>query len=61
MLRYEEIGYGSRVAFDMDRLGYLEVSGTVYGDAMEQELKFRFLADQTELGAFLLPLDEAIK
>ena len=57
----EEICYGSRVAFEMDRLGHLAVSGTIYGVAMEQQLKFRFRCDQTALGLFLESLDDFIR
>lgn len=51
-----EIGYGSRVEFRMDNLGHFDVSGRIYGDAMEQSLTFTFTADQTVLYQFISEL-----
>ena len=51
-----DIGYGSRVRFDLDRTGHLTVNGTLYGHAAVQSVTFLFTADQTSLHPFLTNL-----
>ena len=47
-----DICYGSLIQFSLDDLGHVNVSGTVYGEAMEHSLTFTFGTDQTALSAF---------
>lgn len=42
----------------MDSLGYITVSGKVYGSAMEHSIEFTFQADQTVLGEFIKQLED---
>ncbi len=51
-----DIGYGSRIRFEMDKTGHLTVTGTLYGHAAEHSLTFRFTADQSDLHTFLINL-----
>ncbi len=51
-----DIGYGSRVRFDLDKTGHLTVSGILYGHAADHSLTFRFTVDQTELYPFITNL-----
>ena len=44
-VRLKEIGYGSEILFTGDGRGHIEVSGTVYGEAMEHVLQFSFPTD----------------
>lgn len=55
-VKLNEIGYGSTVTFAGDQLGHLEISGIIYGDAMEQSLTFCFVSDQTVLKDFITQL-----
>jgi hypothetical protein len=48
----EDIGYGSKVQFDIKKTGHIEISGEIYGDAALNSLKFNFYADQTSLKIF---------
>lgn len=51
-----DIGYGSRVRFDLDKTGHITVTGTLYGHAADHSVTFRFTADQTDLHPFLTNL-----
>lgn len=51
-----DIGYSSRVRFDLDKTGHITVTGTLYGHAADHSLTFRFTADQTDLHPFLTNL-----
>ena len=51
-----DIAYGSRIRFELDKTGHLTVSGTVIGHAAEHRLTFRFTADQTDLRTFITNL-----
>lgn len=55
-VRLDDLCYGSRVDFSMDRLGHIEVSGKIFGWAMEHSLEFTFPADQTVLKCFVAEL-----
>ena len=48
----KDIGYGSRIAFQMDKTGHVAISGELFGDAGCQSLTFEFEADQTSLKPF---------
>ena len=48
-----DICYGSKVVFCMDKTGHLDISGKIFGHAAEQCLEFRFAADQTCLNGFM--------
>ena len=48
-----DICYGSKVSFCADKIGHLEISGEIFGEAAEQRLVFRFNADQTCLNDFV--------
>ena len=52
----KDIGYGSRVHFEMDKTGHLIVTGTLYGYAADHSVTFRFTADQTDLHLFITNL-----
>ena len=49
----KDICYGTSVAFAIDKMGHIEVSGTIYGEAMIHEMKFEFHIDQTVLPMFI--------
>jgi len=49
----KDICYGSNVVFSMDKLGHIDVCGTIYGEAMIHEMKFEFHIDQTVLPMFI--------
>ena len=53
-----DIGYGSRVHFEMDKTGHITITGTLYGHAADHSVTFRFIADQTDLRIFLTNLPE---
>lgn len=55
-----EIGYGSRVQFDMDQTGHMKISGKIFGEAMEHSMEFSFMADQTALKSFISGLQQLI-
>ena len=57
----EDICYGSKILFAMDRTGHIEVSGRIYGDCMIHALEFCFAGDQTVLKSFLDGLDELLR
>lgn len=48
-----DICYGSKVLFELNKTGSLEIRGTVYADAKEHSLTFTFLADQSVLSSFI--------
>ena len=53
----EDYDYGSTVRFGGDGLGHIEVSGTVYGEAMTHAVTFSFPTDQTIYAPFLRTLE----
>ena len=55
-----EICYGSRIQFQTDKTGHIEITGEIYGDAMEHCLKFIFTVDQCVLKQFLSELQNLI-
>lgn len=55
-----DICYGSKVRFAMDKTGHVEVSGKIFGKAMEHSLEFCFSADQTVLKQFASELDRLL-
>lgn len=55
-VKLSEIGYGSSIIFRNDNVGHIDISGVIYGDAMEHSLKFVFKADQTVLPEFISQL-----
>ncbi len=55
-----EICYGSRIQFQADKTGHIEITGEIYGDAMEHSLKFIFSVDQCVLKQFLSELQNMI-
>jgi len=57
----DDICYGSKVKFLMNKTGKLEISGEIFGCAAEHSLKFVFLADQTALKSFIAELKEMIE
>lgn len=48
----EDVSYGGRLCFDLDRMGHVRVRGTLFGMHGIQSLKFEFSGDQTALGPF---------
>ena len=55
-----DICYGSHVKFVADKTGHIEVSGEIFGEAMEHSLKFSFVADQFVLKQFISELQNMI-
>lgn len=55
-----DICYGSNVKFEADKTGHIEVSGEIFGEAMEHSLKFSFVTDQFVLKQFILELQNMI-
>lgn len=55
-----EIGYGSSVKFAADKIGHIEISGEIFGEARLHSLKFSFMADQTVIGQFITELRELV-
>ena len=55
-----DIGYGSKVIFQADKIGHIEVSGEIFGKAMEHSLKFSFMVDQSVLNQFISELQDMI-
>ena len=55
--KLKEIGYGSEILFTGDGRGHIEVSGTVYGEAMIHALQFSFPTDQTVYAGFIKELE----
>lgn len=55
-----DICYGSNVKFEADQIGHIEVSGEIFGEAMEHSLKFSFVVDQFVLNKFILELQKMI-
>ena len=51
-----DICYGSSVKFEADKTGHIEVSGEIFGEAMEHSLKFSFVTDQCALKQFISEL-----
>ena len=56
-----DIGYASRIRFQMDRLGHIKVDGTIYGSGRVQSVTFEWRADQTALDPFLKGLTKLLK
>ena len=55
-----DICYGSSVEFEADKIGHINVSGEVFGEAMEHSLKFSFMIDQSVLDQFISELQNLI-
>jgi hypothetical protein len=43
VVELNDIGYGSYIIFKLDKTGHIEITGTIYGTAMEHSLTFKFL------------------
>lgn len=56
----QEIGYGGKLHFSADNIGHISISGDIFGEAMTNELKFEFEADQTALMHFISELCKCI-
>ena len=52
IVELKDICYGSEIRFSLDKMGHVNVSGTVYGKAVEHTLIFTFNTDQTALVPF---------
>lgn len=55
-----DICYGSHVKFEADKTGHIEVSGEIFGEAMEHSLKFTFVTDQFVLKQFISELQDTM-
>ena len=55
-IAFVEIEYGNKIEFNCDRLGHIEVSGDIQGDAGSHILKFEFMTDQTVFPEFIKEL-----
>lgn len=60
-IELKDICYGTSVVFSMDKWGHIDVSGTIYGEAMIHEMKFEFRIDQTVLVSFVNELKDLVK
>ena len=56
-----DICYGSKVVFCIDKTGHLDISGKIFGHAAKHCLEFRFAADQTCLNGFIQTINRYIK
>ena len=56
IVMFNDICYGSSVKFEADKTGHIDVSGEIFGKALEHSLKFSFVADQTVLKQFISEL-----
>ena len=54
---FQDMCYGSKIVFTMNKVGVIQVKGTVYADAMEHSMSFCFGVDQS----FLLPFINELK
>ena len=61
IVMFNEICYGSNVKFEADKTGHIDVSGEIFGKALEHSLKFSFVADQTVLKQFISELQNMIR
>ncbi len=57
---FNDICYGSKITFTMDRSGHIEISGTVYADAMQHSMTFCFNTDQSVFLPFINGLKKLI-
>ena len=57
----DDLEYGSKIAFSMEKNGHLSISGTIYGSRLENTLTFKFSADQTALPPFIRQLETLIE
>jgi len=55
-VKLNDICYGSKILFCMDKTGHIKISGTIYGHSMEHSLTFEFTTDQTAFEAFCCTL-----
>lgn len=56
-----DICYGSNVVFALDKVGHLEIKGTIYGCAMEHSMTFVFTADQSALPPLIQTLSALVE
>ena len=56
-----DICYGSKVVFCIDKTGHLDISGKIFGRAAEHCLEFRFAADQSCLNDFIQAINAWVK
>ena len=56
IVMFNEICYGSNVKFEADKTGHINLSGEIFGEAMEHSLKFSFMIDQSVLDKFISEL-----
>lgn len=59
-VEFSEIGYGSKILFEMSNIGHLAIRRVIYGNDMEYSMKFRFIADQTILKGFIAAIQKII-
>ena len=52
LVELNDICYGSYIQFSLSKTGGLTISGTIFGTAMEQSLKFELITDQTAIETF---------
>ena len=58
---FEDICYGSEITFTMNKLGGIEIKGTVYADAMLHSLTFQFNTDQSVILPFIHKLKKLVE
>ena len=56
IVMFNDIRYGSSVKFEADKTGHINISGEIFGEALEHSLKFSFVADQSVLKQFISEL-----
>ena len=58
LVSFNEICYGSKMIFSLDKYGHIVIEGSIFGEAMEHSLKFSsFEIDQTFLLSFINQLN----
>lgn len=58
---FEDICYGSKITFTMNKLGSIEIIGSVYADGMQHSLTFSFYTDQSVFLPFINELHKLIE
>ena len=54
----QDLSYGSKISFELDKTGHVKVSGTLIGNMGIHSLTFEFVTDQTALSPFYSTLYE---
>ncbi len=58
---FQDICYGSKIVFTMNKLGSIKIKGILYADGMQHSLTFCFGTDQSVLMPFINGLKKLIE